>query len=153
MINLLKNKMFVFFVTIGAVGFCLSENSQAETIVCKEVDSKASYKLEFNWKNETVEISSRFDNKAYKKIFTNATAVRNNVNDKRFLAEGTLKNYVGEGKDCTLIDTLYFDISTGGGKAGTLQKSATLFSKSGSCKAKMSAPDLSANTVEVTCSK
>ena len=134
------------------MGLGFSEYSQAETVVCKEVDTKISYKLDFDWTKETVEISGRYDNKAYKKLFKAATAVRNNANDKRFLAEGTVKEYVGGGNDCTLIETLYFDISKNNGKAGILQKSASLLSKSGSCKAKMPAPDLSANSVEVTCS-
>jgi hypothetical protein len=142
--------MFMAALTVMGLGF--SEVSQAETVICKETDTKISYKLEFNWTKETVEISGRHDKKAYKKLFKAATAVRNSSNDKRFLAEGTAKEYVGSGSDCTLIETLYFDISQNNGKAGTLQKSASLLSKSGSCKAKMPAPDLSANTVLVTCS-
>ena len=152
MISLLKNSTFVFFGALTAMGLGFSEASQAETVICKEADTKISYKLDFNWSKETVEISGRHDNKAYKKLFKAATAVRNGANDKRFLAEGTAKEYVGGGSDCTLIETLYFDISQNNGKAGTLQKSASLMSKSGSCKAKMPAPDLSANTVLVTCS-
>lgn len=152
MICLFKHNTFVFLTVLTALGLALSETSQAETVVCREADTKISYKLDFDWTKETVEISGRFDKKAYKKLFNAATAIRNNANDKRFLAEGTAKEYVGGGKDCTLIETLYFDISQNNGKAGTLQKSASLLSKSGSCKAKMPAPDLSANTVVVTCS-
>jgi hypothetical protein len=151
MICLLKNSTFVFFATL-TISLCgYSDDSQAKTIICKEVDSKISYKLEFNWNNDTVEISGRFDNKAYKKLFKAATAVRNNANDKSFLAEGTMKQYVGGGNDCTLVETLYFDVSKNSGRSGILQKSAALLSKSGTCKAKMPPPDLSANSVEVTC--
>jgi hypothetical protein len=142
----------MFFAVLTGMGLGFSEKSLAETVVCKEADSKISYKLDFDWTKETVEISGRYDSKAYKKLFKAATAVRNNANDKSFLAEGTVKEYVGGGNDCTLIETLYFDVSQSDGKAGTLQKSASLISKSGSCKPKMPAPDLSSNTIQITCS-
>lgn len=142
----------MFIATVTFIGFGFSGISQAKTVVCKEVDSKISYKLDFNWTSETVEISGRFDNKPYKKLFKDGTAARDTASDKRFLAEGTVKQYVGGSKDCTLVETLYFDITGNNGKSGTVQKSASLLNKTGTCKAKMPAPDLSANTVEVTCS-
>jgi hypothetical protein len=151
MISLSKNGSFVLFAVLAFSLFGFSATGLAETVICSEVDSKISYKLDFNWTNDTVEISSRYDNKAYKKLFKAATAVRNNANDKRFLAEGTVKQYVGGGKDCSLVETLFFDASNAGGEGGTLQKSAALMTKSGSCNAKIPAPDLSANTVQISC--
>lgn len=149
MILALKNGLSLLVVT--AV-LAVSNAAFAESIVCKEKDSDVEYKLDFNWQKESVDISSRSGKKPFKKRFKSGTAVRNNAQDKSFLAEGSAKQFVGSYSGCGgIIETLYFDIADG--TSGILQKSGQFVSKTPSCKIKTPAPDLSPNSVDVTCKK
>lgn len=142
----------VLATTISAVTLTAGV-ALAETVTCNESDTNVSYRLQFDWKRDTVDISYRSGTAAYKKIFKSGTAVRNNANDKSFLAEGLTTHYTGTSKECGLVETLTFDVTGSNGTTGVLEKRGDFSATKSGCKAKMPAPDLSTNTVAITCSR
>lgn len=146
-------KSFGALVLASTISTLLAGNAFAETVICKEADTNISYRLEFDWAKSTVDISYKWSNRAYKKIFSGGTAVRNSAQDKSFLAEGLTSQYIGPNKDCNLLETLTFDVTGGNGTTGVLEKRGDFSATKSGCKAKMPAPDLSANSIAITCSR
>jgi len=129
-----------------------------EDVVCKEDNSKLSYRMQINWTTETATISERVGTGNWRKLYEKAAVVRNNAQDKSLLAEGTAKEWAGgfDGECARLIDVLFFDIGgSNGQRAGLVHRSPRwVKSAQGSgngCKMKTSAPDLQDTAVRITC--
>jgi hypothetical protein len=151
MLNVLKNGVLAF---VAVTALSAGADAFGETVVCREKDSKTEYKLDFNWTKDTVDISARNGSGSYRKLYRAGTAVRNNAQSRSFLAEGIAAQYVGGFKGCgEVIETLYFEVEDPKGSSGILQKTGYFATKSSGCSIKAPAPDLSVNSVEVTCKK
>lgn len=151
MLNDLKNGMLAL---VAMTALTAGTEAFGETVVCKENGSKTEYKLDFNWNKDQVDISARNGGGSYRKLYRAGTAVRNNTQSRSFLAEGIAAQYVGGFKGCgEVIETLYFEVEDPKGSKGILQKTGYFATKSSGCTIKAPAPDLSVNSVEVTCKR
>jgi hypothetical protein len=137
-----------------------AQNGASEDVVCKEEGTKTSYRLQINWTTETATISEKTGNGAWTKAYEKATVVRNNAQDKKLLAEGTVKQWAGGfgGACARIIDTLFFDVGVKNGqRVGTVYRTPRWVKRAqGStgqgCTLRAPAPDLQDSVQKITCS-